>query len=82
MSKKPGSKPRLAHLWRPTPKKWRKFGNACAASGLSLVGIAFITEHPKFAVVALFLTGVGTFFANLFAEDKDEADDKPAKNDL
>ena len=70
----------MKHYWAPTPKKWRKLGDALlAVAGVIAVGgiwqfenlkEIFTVGEIKFMIVASIVVGVaGKFLTNFFKED-------------
>lgn len=60
----------IDRIKKPTPKKWKRFGNALiAVGGISTAG-AFISDNPTIAYVLLVATAVGKFITALFTEDE------------
>jgi hypothetical protein len=56
------------NYYAPTPKKWRKIGDALL--GVSLMGIPAELAGYKGVAITIFIFGViGKFLTNLFAED-------------
>jgi hypothetical protein len=54
--------------YKPTPKKWRKIGDALL--GVSLVAIPVELGGYKWLSISLFVLGVvGKFLTNFFEED-------------
>jgi uncharacterized PurR-regulated membrane protein YhhQ (DUF165 family) len=69
--------------WAPTPKKWRKIGDAILATGTFITAGAlleydkmkeiFTPKEVKAIIVVAFVLGVaGKFITNFFTEDKKE----------
>jgi hypothetical protein len=57
------------NYWHPTPKKWRKLGDALLASSTAITGFA-LYENVKWVALTALITGVvGKFLTNFFAED-------------
>lgn len=56
--------------YSPTPKKWRKLGDALLAVGMTLTGYAIADDWSKaIQIAALILTVSGKFLTNFFTED-------------
>ncbi len=53
----------------PTPKKWRKLGDALLAMSTTITGFAIYEEAKWVAITALVLGTVGKFLTNFFSED-------------
>ena len=58
----------LQHYNRPTPRFWRKLGDALLASSTLVTGHAIITDHPNLALLALIVGAVGKFLTNFFSK--------------
>jgi hypothetical protein len=73
----------VCRYWKPTPKKWRKFGDALLASS-SVIAIGglwqfdnlkelFTTSEIKGLIVTSIILGVlGKFLTNFFKEETSE----------
>ena len=56
------------NYWHPTPKKWRKLGDALL--GVALIGIPADLAGYKWVGLTMFIIGiVGKFLTNFFTED-------------
>jgi hypothetical protein len=56
--------------YNPTPKKWRKLGDALLAIGVTLTGYAIADDWDKWIqITSLILTVIGKFLTNFFTED-------------
>lgn len=53
----------------PTPKKWRKIGDALLAMSTTITGFAIYEEAKWVAITALVLGSLGKFITNFFSED-------------
>lgn len=54
----------------PTPKKWRKLGDALLAVSTLITTYAIADEWSKYASLSALILGVlGKFLTNLFSED-------------
>jgi hypothetical protein len=53
----------------PTPKKWRKLGDALLAMSTTITGFAIYEDAKWVAITALVLGTVGKFLTNFFSED-------------
>ena len=62
------------NYWSPTPKKFRKFGDALLASGTAVTSLAIINDHKVIAITALIMMVVGKFLTNFFKEDAGNQD--------
>ncbi len=74
----------MKNYWKPTPKKWRKLGDAllAVATVIAIGGIwqydslkeIFTTTELKIMIVSSIIFGVvGKFLTNFFKEDKSES---------
>ena len=62
---------KLSNLFKPTPKLWRRIGNALVAISSSVAVPAFLADHKGLAVT-LFIAGlVGKFITSLTTENPD-----------
>lgn len=52
----------------PTPKKWRKIGDALLGASMTITTFS-IYSHPAIATTACILGTVGKFITNLATED-------------
>lgn len=54
----------------PTPKKWRKLGDALLSVSTTLAGYSVYDEWGKTISIAIMITGVtGKFLTNFFSEE-------------
>jgi len=53
---------------KPTPKRFRKLGDALLSVGTSITGFAIYEEMKWVALTALSITVVGKFLTNFFSE--------------
>jgi hypothetical protein len=59
------------HYYSPTPKKWRKLGDALLAVSTAITGYAMY-EDVKWIALTAMITGVlGKFLTNFFTDGKD-----------
>lgn len=74
----------MKHYWKPTPKKWRKLGDAllAVATVIAIGGIwqydslkeIFTTTELKIMIVSSIIFGVvGKFLTNFFKEDNSKS---------
>ena len=57
------------NYWHPTPKKWRKLGDALLAVSTAITGFAMY-ENAKWVALTALITGVvGKFLTNFFTEE-------------
>jgi hypothetical protein len=55
----------------PTPKKWRKLGDALLMVSTTLSTYSVVEEWGKSVTIAIMITGVvGKFLSNFFSEDE------------
>jgi hypothetical protein len=50
----------------PTPKKWRKIGDALLATSTTITSFAIYEDAKAVAIVALVLGSLGKFLTNFF----------------
>jgi hypothetical protein len=56
------------NYWHPTPKKWRKLGDALL--GVALIGIPADLAGYKWVGITMFIIGIiGKFLTNFFTDD-------------
>jgi hypothetical protein len=55
--------------YSPTPKKWRKLGDALLGVSTTITGFAIYENEKWIALVALALGVIGKFLTNFFGED-------------
>jgi hypothetical protein len=56
------------NYWHPTPKKWRKLGDALL--GVALIGIPADLVGYKWVGITMFIIGIiGKFLTNFFTDD-------------
>ena len=53
----------------PTPKKWRKIGNALLATSVFVAGFAFIKDYQYIAITGLVIGAIGKFLTTFFKEE-------------
>lgn len=58
------------NYYSPTPKKWRKLGDALLGVSTTITGFAIYEEAKWVAIAALLCGVVGKFLTNFFAEDE------------
>lgn len=58
----------LKKYYQPTPKSWRKIGDAILFIGTSMTGYAIFNESQTFTLVSLVLTILGKAVTNFFTE--------------
>jgi hypothetical protein len=59
----------LKNYYKPTPKKWRKLGDALLAVSVTITGFAMY-ENVQWVALTSLITGViGKFLTNFFKED-------------
>lgn len=57
------------NYYKPTPKKWRKLGDALLSVGASITGFSIYEDYKLVAIIALAVTVSGKFLTNFFSED-------------
>jgi len=57
------------HYYAPTPKRWRKLGDALLGVSTTITGFAIMEEYKWLAISALALGVIGKFLTNFFKED-------------
>jgi hypothetical protein len=55
--------------YSPTPKKWRKLGDALLGVSTTITGFAIMENHKWIAFTALALGVIGKFLTNFFGEE-------------
>lgn len=58
--------------WHPTPRKWRKLGDAILGASTTAATFAAITNHPTIATVVMICGALGKFLTDFFKEDSIE----------
>ena len=58
------------NYYHPTPKKWRKLGDALLGVSTTITGFAIYEEAKWVAITALVLGVIGKFLTNFFTEDE------------
>jgi len=57
------------NYYSPTPKKWRKLGDAFLGVSTTITGFAIYNESKWVAIAALFTGVIGKFLTNFFSEE-------------
>jgi hypothetical protein len=57
------------NYYSPTPKKWRKLGDALLGVSTTITGFAIYEEAKWIAITALVFGVIGKFLTNFFGED-------------
>ena len=57
------------NYYSPTPKKWRKLGDALLGISTTITGFAIYENEKWIALTALILGVIGKFLTNFFGED-------------
>lgn len=61
----------LKNYYKPTPKKWRKIGDALL--GVSLIAIpAELSGYPWISISVFFIGVIGKFLTNFFSDDEQQ----------
>lgn len=55
--------------YNPTPKKWRKLGDALLGVSTTITGFAIYEDVKWIAYTALIVGVIGKFLTNFFTED-------------
>lgn len=63
----------IKKYYRPTPVKWRKFGDALLAVSTFVSGYGMIENYTWLAIASLAIGVIGKFLSNFFSEDKDNS---------
>lgn len=58
----------LKNYWKPTPLKWRKFGDALLAISTFVASFTLYQDKPWIGVVALITGVIGKFLTNFFSK--------------
>jgi hypothetical protein len=58
----------LKKYYQPTPKSWRKLGDAILFAGTSMTGYAIFNESHTFTLISLLLTIIGKTLTNFFTD--------------
>ncbi len=64
----------MKNYYKPTPKKWRKFGDSLLAVSAFVSAYATTQDEPNFALAALGIGVIGKFLTNFFT---DETENRP-----
>lgn len=59
----------MKNYYAPTPKKWRKLGDALLGVSTTITTFAIIEEMKWIAITALVLGVIGKFLSNFFTEE-------------
>ena len=62
-------KKRIKRYYAPTPKKWRKIGDALLATSTTITAYAITNHTDWLAYTSLALGVVGKFLTNLFTDE-------------
>lgn len=60
----------MSRYYAPTPKKWRKLGDALLAVSTTITTYAIAEDMKVFAITALIIGSLGKFLTNFFSEDE------------
>ena len=58
----------MKNYWSPTPKKWRKLGDALLGASTTITGFAIANDSKYIAYAALICGVLGKVITNLFTE--------------
>lgn len=59
----------LHSYYKPTPRFWRKLGDALLGVSTFITGLAITEDHRELAIISLIIGSVGKFITNFFKED-------------
>lgn len=59
----------MKNYYAPTPKKWRKLGDALLGVSTTITTFAIMEEMKWIAITALVLGVIGKFLSNFFTEE-------------
>lgn len=59
----------MKNYYAPTPKKWRKLGDALLGVSTTITTFAIIEEMKWIAITALIFGVIGKFLSNFFTEE-------------
>ena len=62
----------MKNYWGPTPKKWRKFGDALLATSMTITTFAVANDYKAIGITACIVGGLGKFISNFFTGDDDD----------
>ena len=62
----------MNNYWAPTPKKWRKLGDALLGASTTITGFSIATDHKYIAYAALICGVLGKVITNLFTEQPEQ----------
>ena len=58
------------NYYGPTPKRWRKLGDALLGVSTTITGYAIMEDHKWIAFSALILGVIGKFLTNFFSDEE------------
>lgn len=58
----------LNNYMKPTPKKWRRFGDSILAIGTSMTAYSAYMGYKELVIISAVCTMVGKFLTNFFVE--------------
>lgn len=59
----------IKNYYNPTPKKWRKLGDALLSVSTTITGFAIYNDIKWVALSALLFGVIGKFLSNFFSEE-------------
>jgi len=59
----------MKNYWSPTPKKWRKLGDALLGASTTITGFAIANDNKYIAYTALICGVLGKVITNLFTDE-------------
>lgn len=68
----------LKNYWAPTPKKWRKIGDAILAAATFVSSYAVAEENKTLALCAIIAGAVGKFITNIFTDEPTPNNQNPS----
>lgn len=60
----------IKNYYKPTPKRWRKVGDALLTLSISFAGLSILDEFRWVGITVAVLGGIGKFLTNLFPPDE------------
>lgn len=61
----------LKEYFKPTPKRFRVFGDSLSAAGTFAAGVSVLNGYPIVGTVVMVVAVVGKFISNFFTEEED-----------
>lgn len=60
----------MKNYFKPTPKKWRKLGDALLGVSTTITTYAIVEDYKWIALTSVLLGAIGKFLTNFFGEDE------------